>query len=70
MAYTSTDVERLERAIASGHLSVRYADRTVTYQGSEEMKQRRLEMIAEIAAAAAGTSRKRTFRVTQSGTGF
>ena len=69
MAYTSTDVSTIESAIASGKTLVRYADRTVQYQDIDAMRRARREMLDEIAAAA-GTARRRTFRVTQTGTGL
>jgi hypothetical protein len=69
MAWTSAHLAALEAALASGESLVRYADRTVQYQGTEEMRALRKEMIAEIAAAA-GTSTRRTYRATQTGTGY
>ncbi len=69
MAWTTTDVESLEQAIASGQTMVRFGDRTVQYQDIDAMRRARREMLQEIAAAAS-TSRRRTFRVTQSGTGY
>ena len=68
MAFTLADVEKLERAIATGALTVRFADRQVTYQSLDAMRKARREMLDEIAAAN-GTRRRRTFRVTQTGTG-
>lgn len=69
MAYTNSDVAMLEAAIASGAMRVTYADRTVTYQSLDAMRRARREMIDEISAAA-GTSKRRTYRVTQTGTGL
>jgi hypothetical protein len=69
MAWTTSDVQKLEKAIASGVTSVRYADRTVQYQDLDAMRRARREMLDEIAAAA-GTCKRRTFRVTQTGTGL
>lgn len=37
MAWTSTDLQELEKAIASGTLSVKYSDKTVQYRSLEEM---------------------------------
>lgn len=69
MAWTTSDVEKLEAAIASGELLVRFGDRTVQYQNTDAMLRARREMLQEIRAVA-GTSRRKTFRVTQSGTGL
>lgn len=69
MAYTTTDVETLERAISSGTLSVRFADRLITYQSLDAMRAARKEMLNEIASAAS-TGRKRTLRVYQKGQGY
>lgn len=69
MAWTSTDVEKLERAIASGQLTVRYADRSITYQSSEAMLAVLKQMRAEVDAAAGATPRRRTMRLYLSGRG-
>lgn len=37
MAYTADDLGPIERAIASGNLRVRYADREVQYRTLDEM---------------------------------
>jgi len=47
MAYTQTQLEALQAALASGELSVRFADRQVTYRSIEELK----AAIAEVQAA-------------------
>lgn len=71
MAWTNSDVEKLEKAIASGAMSVRYKDRTVQYQSMDAMRAARREMLAEIAAATPGKKKRRhTFRVTQTSTGL
>lgn len=66
MAWTSADVEKLERAIASGKLTVRYQDRQVTYQSTDAMLRALKVMRAEVEP----TKRRRTFRMTQTGTGL
>lgn len=38
MAYTQTQIENLEKAIASGVLEVEYQDRRVRYQSLAEMR--------------------------------
>lgn len=70
MAYTQQQVDALESAIAEGVLTVRDANgQVITYQSLDAMRLVRREMIAEIAAAA-GTSTRRTYRATQTGTGY
>lgn len=50
MAYTTEQLTVLEAAIASGQLSVRYADRQVTYQTLQDMQNLRQVMLREISA--------------------
>lgn len=70
MAYTTDQLEALERAIARGVLTVRHADGTsMTFQSLSEMRKLRREMIDDIAAAS-GKRRRRTFRAYQKGTGL
>lgn len=38
MAYTQTDIDNLERAIAMGELRVSLADREVTYRSIDDLK--------------------------------
>lgn len=69
MAYTQQQVEALEAAIAEGVLTVRDANGQVTtYQNLDAMTRLRSQMIAELTTTA-GTSRKRTFRLYQHGSG-
>jgi hypothetical protein len=70
MAFTTDDVTRLERAIASGQLTVRYADRSITYQNTESMLKALKQMRAEVDAEAGTAPRRRTMRVYQSGRGY
>lgn len=69
MAFTQQQITTLESAIAEGTLSVRYADRQVTYQSLAEMRQALAQMRREVAAAAGQRPRRRTMRLFQSGTG-
>lgn len=69
MAFTTADIEKLERAIATGTLSVRYTDRTVTYQSTKDMIAALKLMRGEVDAAAGTTPRRRTFRAFQAGRG-
>lgn len=48
MAYTTDQLTVLEAAISSGVLTVRYADRTITYQSLSEMRSLRAEMQREL----------------------
>lgn len=73
MAFTSADIAKIEKAISGGVLTVRYNDRTVTYQSLDHMMRARKIMVDEVSAAAdavAGTKRRRTMRMYQSGTGL
>jgi hypothetical protein len=69
MAFTSTDVQRLEQAIASGTLRVKYADREVTYQSLEAMRSLLRQMRQEVDDAAGTPRRKRVIRLYQRGRG-
>ena len=67
MAWTTEQKTALEEAIASGVLTVRYADRTVTYQSTEAM----LKVLKQMNAQLNPKPRRRlTTRVYQSGRGF
>lgn len=48
MAYTEDDIEKLETAIASGHSSVSYKDRTVDYRSVDEMERILRKMKREV----------------------
>lgn len=55
--YTQTDLDNLDRMIASGVLSTRFEDgRMVTYRTMDELRQAR-KAVADQLAAAAGTAR-------------
>lgn len=69
MAFTLDDLTTLERAIAAGVQSVRYADRTVTYQTLADMRRARAEMQAELGVRPIPI-RRRLFRVFQRGMGY
>lgn len=57
MAYTTTQLETLEAAIASGTRIVRYGDKEVTYNTLAEMRKLRDEMKFELGLTSV-TSRK------------
>lgn len=54
MAWTTTDLTRIETAIASGELRVQFADRAVQYRSMDELLKAR-DLIKETIAQAAGT---------------
>lgn len=68
--FTAADLTAIDDAIKSGALSVRYQDgRQITYRSTDELIRTRDLMNSEIATDA-GTRRRRTFRLQQSGTGL
>ncbi|WP_367345735.1 phage head-tail joining protein [Stenotrophomonas bentonitica] len=69
MAFTKEQVTQLEGAISAGVLSVRYADRTVTYQSLAEMRKLLKQMRCELDAATGQPRRRRIVRLYQSGMG-
>jgi len=58
MAWTETHLEAIEAAIASGELTVRFGDRTVTYRSMDELLQARA-LIREALAAKSGAAADR-----------
>jgi hypothetical protein len=70
MAWVRADLDRLERAIASGTLSVRFEDSSKTYQSVREMILARETIRAEVEASEGKKPRRRTFRAYQSGRGL
>lgn len=54
MAWTQTDLQTLEAAIASGARIVRYGDKEVTYQTLDQMRALRREMQAELGLSSGG----------------
>jgi hypothetical protein len=69
MAFTTDDLAAINAVIASGELTVRYADRTITYQSTEALLKARDVIISEISATS-GTARKRITRLYQGGNGY
>jgi roadblock/LC7 domain-containing protein len=63
MAYTQTQLEALEQALASGTLRVTYEGRTVEYRSVDELKKAIAEVKAAMAAADPATPRSRVLRV-------
>lgn len=68
--FTAADLTAIDDAIKSGALSVRYQDgRQITYRSTDELIRTRDLMNSEITTDA-GSRRRRTFRLQQSGTGL
>ena len=59
MAFTQTQLDALESAIAQGVLTVRYADgKTVTYRSLDEMLNLKSQMEGDLGITATKTTRK------------
>jgi hypothetical protein len=58
MAWTQAQLDAVEAAIASGELTVRFGDRTVTYRSMDELLQAR-GVIKDSMAAESGTATDR-----------
>ena len=69
MAWTESDIEVIERAIASGTLSVQYADRSVTYRSVTDLLKARNAMRAVINGSSAGTTSCTYASFSKGGTG-
>lgn len=65
MAYTTTDLENVDAAIAGGELSVSIGDRRVTYRSLDELERIRNLIIGDLDQQA-GRRRRRMVRVTVS----
>jgi roadblock/LC7 domain-containing protein len=67
MAYTSADLDKLDRAIAGGVLEWQHAGRRIRYQSMDDMLKARAHVSAQITAAAstsqnAGATRRFKFQ--------
>lgn len=51
MAFSQPDLDAIDRAIAAGELSVRTADRSVTYRSMDELLRARETIAASLASA-------------------
>ena len=69
MAYTSDQLTALETAIAQGALSVRFADRSITYNSYAEMIRLRDSMRSELGVSVPATNKNR-FIVLPTGKGL
>lgn len=56
MAFVQADLDAVDRAIASGELSVRTNDRAITYRSMSELIEARATIVAALAAQAASTA--------------
>lgn len=63
MTYTTTQLDALKRALATGERRVSFGDKTVEYRSIEELQAAIRTVEAELARDA-GTSLKRQIRVT------
>lgn len=64
MALSSTDLDKLDAAIAQGALTVEFNGRRMTYRSVDELLAARAHVAAQIAAAAAtrnGATKRYTF---------
>lgn len=48
MSWTQSDLDRIDKAIASGHLKVRYGDNDVTYRSITELRKARAMVAQEL----------------------
>ena len=69
MAFTSDQLTALETAIAQGALSVRFADRSITYNSYAEMIRLRDSMRSELGVSIPATNKNR-FIVLPTGKGL
>ena len=70
MPFTSDDLASIDTVIASGELTVRYADRSISYQNVKDLLEARQMILDDINAQTPTTRRSRITRVSQSGRGY
>lgn len=58
MAVTQDDLDKLDAAIASGAKKVKYRDREVEYQSTDEMLKARTWMSTQLAATSGGSGER------------
>ncbi|PPK72667.1 hypothetical protein B0F88_103100 [Methylobacter tundripaludum] len=63
MAYTQTQLNALETAIAQGALSVQFGERRITYHSLAEMERLRNTMRSELGVATPATARARIINI-------
>lgn len=66
MAYTQSDLERIETAIAGAELEVQYADKRVKYRSMDELRTARSEILKGLQTT---TTPSRAFRLRHGGKG-
>lgn len=52
MAWTNDDLQEIERAIATGELTVRFNDRLVTYRSIDDLMKARAVILRSVRASA------------------
>jgi arginase family enzyme len=67
MAYTSADLDRLDRAIASGTLTVEIGGRKITYHDIDALLKARAHVAATLASASGQPRRGSFWRTTFAG---
>jgi hypothetical protein len=67
MAWTQAQLDAVEAAIASGELTVRFGDRTVTYRSMDELLQARGVIKDSIAAESGAAADRFSFAQTSKG---
>lgn len=63
MAYTQTDLDKIDQAIADGNLTVRVGGRLVTRRSADELLKLRAVIVTELARQAAPTRTYPRFQV-------
>lgn len=56
MAFTQQDVDAIDRAIASGELTVRLGEKLITYRSMAELREARAIIKNELSQAAGGVT--------------
>jgi hypothetical protein len=67
VAWTQQQLDAIEAAIASGELTVRFGDRTVTYRSMEELLQARAVIKDALAAESGAATDRFSFAQTSKG---
>ena len=67
MAYTQTDIDKLKAALASGVLTVRTGEHSVTYQSAADMAKQLQRMQDEVDATSGKTVSRRSVASYSSG---
>jgi hypothetical protein len=62
MAYTKSDLARVDRAIAGAELEVQYNGRRVRYRSMDELRQAREVILSDLAKQGRGRSRNSYLR--------